>query len=157
LNDEELTTFKPQKLRAGLVFQGGALFPHMNVIENVSFGLRYSHPKAPVVERLDIARAALRDVGLESLEHREVTSLSGGERQRVALLRALLPKPRFLLLDEPLSAVDPELRWELQKWILARVSKDPVPMIVVTHDRDEAERLGTRVVEWRSDTKCLEF
>ncbi|MBS1983006.1 MAG: ATP-binding cassette domain-containing protein [Bdellovibrionales bacterium] len=159
LGDRNLTALPPNARRVGLVFQSGALFPHLDVLGNICFGLNYL-PKAndwSLSLKQDRARDFLVHAGLEGFAARDVVSLSGGERQRVALLRTLICEPECLLLDEPLSAVDPGRREELQDWILSRLSERPVPTLVVTHDEREAARLGTRRVMWDEGTTCLNF
>ena len=130
----------------GLVFQDGQLFPHRDVAGNVAFGLRMRRvPGSAARSRV----AALLDlVGLAGYESRRSTELSGGEQQRVALARALAPRPRLLLLDEPLSALDRALREQLAV-DLARVLAGTTAL-VVTHDHDEAFTLADRVAVMRA-------
>lgn len=127
----------------GLVFQDGQLFPHTDVAGNVSFGLRMH--RVPRPERDRRVGEALELVGLAGYGARAVTELSGGEAQRVALARALAPKPRLLLLDEPLSSLDASLREQLAV-DLARVLRDSeITALLVTHDQEEAFTLADRV------------
>jgi len=152
LGARDLTQLAPQDRHLGFVFQGGALFPHLSVAENVVFGLRYS-PKGRDWSEDMRARHVhqwLAKVGLEGFAERAPAALSGGERQRVALIRGLIWEPAALLLDEPLSAVDPDRRGELQAWIKELLAERPVPTLIVTHDAEEARVLGTRVVEWNN-------
>jgi thiamine transport system ATP-binding protein len=128
----------------GLVFQDGQLFPHRDVAGNVAFGLRMRR-LGPTRERV---AELLELVGLSGYEDRRVTELSGGEAQRVALARALAPRPRLLLLDEPLSALDRVLREQLAL-DLARVLTGSTAL-VVTHDHDEAFTLADRVAVMRA-------
>lgn len=124
----------------GLVFQQPRLLPHLSVVENVAFPLRLSG--VPRRERGARARALLDDVGLAGLAERSVGGLSGGEQQRVALARALCAEPRVLLLDEPLSALDPGRRDEL-RGLIGRVQRErELTTLLVTHDRNEAAQLG---------------
>ncbi len=148
-----------QNLKMAYIFQSAALFPHMNVLKNVIFGLSYQKESKNWSESLKEAkgREFLQMMGLGELSERGVGVLSGGERQRVALARALIVKPRAILMDEPLSAVDPELRNQLQEWILQRVSPFNVPVIIVSHDKAEAEKLGTRQMVWKDGDACLNF
>ncbi|WP_016701407.1 ABC transporter ATP-binding protein [Actinoalloteichus spitiensis] len=127
----------------GLVFQDGQLFPHRTVAGNVAFGLRM----AGVDRAVRDARVAelLELVGLAGYERRRVTQLSGGEQQRVALARALAPRPRLLLLDEPLSALDRELRDQLAVDLARVLAETGTTALVVTHDHDEAFTLADRV------------
>lgn len=157
LNGRDLTHLHPADRRVGFVFQSGALFPHLNVEKNVAFGLRFAPATRDWSEGLRDRRAreALEAFGLSALAHRAVSALSGGEKQRVALLRSLVIEPDFLLLDEPLSAVDPAQREEIGSWMIERLEARPVPTILVTHDVSEAKRLGTRVAEWKEGETCL--
>jgi thiamine transport system ATP-binding protein len=144
--DEDLARMPVHKRGIGLVFQDGQLFPHRDVAGNVAFGLRMHKikPTAPrVTELLDL-------VGLSGYEKRRVTDLSGGEQQRVALARALAPKPRLLLLDEPLSALDRALREQLALDLARLLRKAGTSALVVTHDHDEAFTLADRVALMRS-------
>jgi thiamine transport system ATP-binding protein len=144
--DEDLTRMPVHKREIGLVFQDGQLFPHRDVAGNVAFGLRMHKikPTAPRVTEL------LGLVGLSGYEKRRVTDLSGGEQQRVALARALAPKPRLLLLDEPLSALDRALREQLALDLARLLRKAGTSALVVTHDHDEAFTLADRVALMRS-------
>jgi thiamine transport system ATP-binding protein len=124
----------------GLVFQDGQLFPHRDVAGNVAFGLRMRGQRSPsrVAELLAL-------VGLDGYGKRRVASLSGGEQQRVALARALAPRPRLLLLDEPLSALDRSLREQLAIDLSRLLREAGTTALVVTHDHDEAFTLADRV------------
>lgn len=132
----------------GLMFQGYALFPHMTVSQNVGFGLRMSG-------RDDISTAvdeALSWVGLGGFGPRSVDSLSGGEQQRVALARTLAPEPRLVMLDEPLGALDRNLRQRLVADTRKTLEDRDVTAIVVTHDRDEAVAMSDRLALMRDGT-----
>jgi thiamine transport system ATP-binding protein len=132
----------------GLVFQDGQLFPHKDVAGNVAFGLRmHGVDKAERAGRVDELLAL---VGLAGYGDRRVTELSGGEQQRVALARALAPKPRLLLLDEPLSALDRALREQLAVDLAALLRETETTALVVTHDHDEAFTLADRVALMRA-------
>lgn len=126
----------------GMVFQDYALFPHLNVFENVAFGLRIRRtPPARLRERV---AEVLALVDLDHLQGRDVTTLSGGERQRVALARALAPEPRLLMLDEPLAALDRNLRDRLAEDLGAILRDLDLPAIYVTHDVEEALAVADR-------------
>jgi ABC-type Fe3+/spermidine/putrescine transport system ATPase subunit len=127
----------------GLVFQDYALFPHLDVHDNVAFGLRMKGwaPEA-VQRRVD---EVLQLVNLSGFEHRSISHLSGGEQQRVALARALAPKPRLLMLDEPLGALDRALRDQLLDDLRALLKRSRIPAIYVTHDQEEAFSLADRI------------
>jgi ABC-type Fe3+/spermidine/putrescine transport system ATPase subunit len=132
----------------GLMFQGYALFPHMTVAENVGFGLKMagqSDIDAQVVE-------ALSAVGLQGFELRRIDSLSGGEQQRVALARTLAPNPELVMLDEPLGALDRNLRQQLVNDTRRVLEERDVTALVVTHDREEAVALSNRLALMRDGT-----
>lgn len=132
----------------GLVFQDGQLFPHRDVAGNVAFGLRMR--RMGVADRRTRVAELLELVGLAGYERRRVTELSGGEQQRVALARALAPRPRLLLLDEPLSALDRALREQLAMDLAGVLRVAGATALVVTHDHDEAFTLADRVAVMRA-------
>ncbi len=139
----EITRLRPERRNFGVVFQGYALFPHMNVAENVAYPLRIR--KIGRTEREAKAKDALQRVGLSGFEGRAVRSLSGGQQQRVALARALVFSPALLLLDEPLSALDRQLRIEMQSE-LSRIHREAgTTFVFVTHDQHEALSMSDRV------------
>jgi iron(III) transport system ATP-binding protein len=126
-----------------MVFQNYALFPHMNVFENVAFGLRARKMSKPAIaERV---AESLQLVKLEGLERRPVTDLSGGQQQRVALARALAVHPDILLLDEPLSNLDAELRYATREQIAALQHRLHITAVYVTHDQEEALEMADRI------------
>ena len=141
--DEDITRFSPERRDFALVYQDYALFPHLNVASNLSYGLR-----ARGVEKGEIQRrlGQLADlVGIRPLLERRPTTLSGGECQRVALARALAVRPRLLLLDEPLAALDPPTRMRLRKELQRIHRETGVMCLHVTHDAEEALLLGQRI------------
>lgn len=145
---KSVTGVPPHRRDFGLMFQGYALFPHMTVAENVGFGLRMTGHK-------DIEREveeALSWVGLEGFGPREVDSLSGGEQQRVALARTLAPRPRLVMLDEPLGALDRNLRQKLVIDTRVVLEERKVTGLVVTHDREEAVAMSDRLALMRAGT-----
>jgi len=135
----------PAHARAfGLVFQDYALFPHLNVAENVAFGLKMQDlPREAIRERVE---AVLGQVNLAGFAGRRVNELSGGEQQRVALARALAPRPRLLMFDEPLGALDRNLRTQLMEELRGILHTSRVPAVYVTHDQEEAFTLADRVL-----------
>jgi spermidine/putrescine transport system ATP-binding protein len=128
----------------GLMFQDYALFPHRSVAENVAFGLRMQRLPAPQIR--EQVEQALKQVNLEKFGGRRVTDLSGGEQQRVALARALAPRPRLLMLDEPLGALDRTLREQLLDELRGLLHHTGIPAIYVTHDQEEAYALADRMI-----------
>ncbi|MDP9204407.1 MAG: ABC transporter ATP-binding protein [Gemmatimonadota bacterium] len=143
LGGADLTRVPPERRGFGMVFQHYALFPHMPVEENVAFGLEARG--VGKAERLAKARAALASVGLEDAGSRAIQSLSGGEQQRVALARALVIEPRALLLDEPLSNLDPTLRQAMRDDLRAMLRRVGVPALFVTHDQEDAFAIADRI------------
>jgi ABC-type Fe3+/spermidine/putrescine transport system ATPase subunit len=142
---EALDGLPPHRRRVGMLFQEPALFPHLTAGQNVAFGLRYRGvPRAQ--EQAEAARW-LERVGLAPRAGARVDALSGGERQRVALVRTLAARPRIVLLDEPFSALDRDLRDELGPWVKGLLAEQGVAALWVTHDRDEARRWGDRAWE----------
>jgi ABC-type Fe3+/spermidine/putrescine transport system ATPase subunit len=139
VGDEEVTTTPPARRRFGMVFQHYALFPHLDVGQNVGFGL----PKS--ADRDAKIAAALALVDLAGFERRKVHELSGGQQQRVALARALAPEPRVLLLDEPLSNLDPALRERTRRELRQVIKRVGITTLFVTHEQEEAFDLGDRV------------
>lgn len=135
----------PQQRRIGYVFQDYALFPHMTVKRNVTYGLP-RHCKCELGYRLSVFEV-MEMLGITYLQDRLPGTLSGGEKQRVALARALMTEPEMLLLDEPLSALDAETRGELQKELKELQRKWKIPFILVTHDLQEASFLGDKIIK----------
>ncbi len=144
LGDEEITDLKAEVRNFGMVFQSFALFPHMSVAENIAYSLRIAGRSRRDCE----ARAAelLRLVQLEGLGGRRIGALSGGQRQRVAIARALAQEPRIFLLDEPMSALDAQLRGDMQMELRRLQQRLGITTIVVTHDQKEAMTMADRIV-----------
>jgi ABC-type Fe3+/spermidine/putrescine transport system ATPase subunit len=143
LAGEEISAQPPSRRNFGMVFQHYALFPHLSVGENVAFGLESR--KVTAVEREERVREVLAMVDLEGFEDRRVHQLSGGQQQRVALARALAPHPRLLLLDEPLSNLDPTLRERTRSQLRRALARVSMTAVWVTHEQDEAFAVGDRV------------
>ena len=143
LDGEDITALPPHRRPVNMVFQQSTLFPHLDVGRNIAFGLRVAKvPKAEITERVAEALSLVR---LEGFERRRTTELSGGQRQRVNLARALAKRPKVLLLDEPLSALDLKIRLEMEAE-LRRVHRElGATFIYVTHDQREALALSDRI------------
>jgi len=144
MEGEEHTFKTVQERRVGFVFQHYALFRHMNVAQNVAFGL--SVRKLPRAEQRSRVQELLELVQLTGFRDRYPDQLSGGQRQRVALARALAPRPKVLLLDEPFGALDARVRQELRRWLDDLHRELGVTSLLVTHDQDEALELANQVV-----------
>ena len=143
-NDIDLASTPPHLRDFGLVFQDYALFPHLNVNDNVAFGLKMRRlPQVEITERIGTSLAM---VNLQGFGLRKVTDLSGGEQQRVALARALATRPRLLMFDEPLGALDRTLREDLLGELRSILHHTQIPAIYVTHDQEEAFTLADRVL-----------
>lgn len=143
-NHVDITSTPPHLRDFGLVFQDYALFPHLNVNENVAFGLKMR--RLPQDETTERVANALDLVNLSQFGTRKVTDLSGGEQQRVALARALATRPRLLMFDEPLGALDRTLREDLLLELRAILHQTNIPAIYVTHDQEEAFAIADRVL-----------
>ena len=144
----DVTQMPPEKRNAAMVFQSYALFPHMNVYDNVAFGLRARRmPREQIGPRV---AEALGYVQLDGMERRAVTELSGGQQQRVALARALAVHPAILLLDEPLSNLDAELRYATRRQIADLQGRIGFTAVYVTHDQEEALELAHRIAVMRN-------
>ncbi len=142
LDGEDISLLPPFRRPVNTVFQNYALFPHLTVAQNIAFGLEMlDRPKAEIRETVD---KVLRLVRMEALANRRTSQLSGGQQQRVALARALAPRPKVLLLDEPLSALDLKLRKEMQIELKRLQDETGITFIFVTHDQEEALTMSDR-------------
>lgn len=139
---QDITALAPERRRFALMFQDFALFPHLDVQDNVAFGL-VEQGLRKAAARVQ-ACAMLERFGLQTFARAPVTQLSGGEQQRVALARALITQPRVLLLDEPFSALDAELRLQLQTEFRQRIAEFNMATLLVTHDEAEARAMAQR-------------
>lgn len=150
-DDRNVTKLPPEKRNAAMVFQSYALFPHMTVFENIAFGLKARKmDRASIAERVE---EALHLVQLEGMDKRRVTKLSGGQQQRVALARALAVYPNILLLDEPLSNLDAELRVSTREQLAELQARIGITTVYVTHDQEEAIELAHKVAVLK-DGEC---
>lgn len=140
LNSSAKINLRPQKRKVGFVFQDYALFPNMNVRENLLFALNKG-------ESLNIVDHLIEIIELGELQNRKPDTLSGGQKQRVALARALVQKPTILMLDEPLSALDSEIRFKLQQYILNVHKEYNLTTLLISHDISEIIRMSDKVLE----------
>ncbi len=147
VDGEDVTRVAPVHRRFGMVFQHYALFPHLDVGENVAFGLESLKVRGGELGRRVAAALALVD--LAGYERRPVSALSGGQQQRVAVARALAPEPRVLLLDEPLSNLDPALRERTRRELRDVIRRVGITTVLVTHEQEEAFDLGDRIAVLR--------
>jgi spermidine/putrescine transport system ATP-binding protein len=143
-NNIDLASTPPHLRDFGLVFQDYALFPHLNVTDNVAFGLRMRRLGQSEIDERVVN--SLKLVNLDGFGQRQVSDLSGGEQQRVALARALATRPRLLMFDEPLGALDRSLREELLNELRMILHQTKIPAIYVTHDQEEAFTIADRVL-----------
>lgn len=134
--------FQPEDRGVGMVFQDYALFPHMNVRDNILFGLN----RLPRKDRKERVREMLELVQMEQFESRYPHELSGGQQQRIALARALAPKPNLLLMDEPFSNLDADLKETIREDLQAILKKANMTCMIVTHDRNDVEAICDRSI-----------
>ncbi|MEM0898975.1 MAG: ATP-binding cassette domain-containing protein [Pseudomonadota bacterium] len=142
--DLDITEWPPQQRRAGLLFQDPLLFPHMSVGQNLVFAIPAE--KRGRARRRAMAEAALSDIGLPDMFDRDPATLSGGQAARVALARTLLSSPAFVLLDEPFSKLDTELRQQMRELVFSTARQSEWPMVLVTHDADDARAAGGKTI-----------
>lgn len=144
LNSLDLAGTPPHLRDFGLVFQDYGLFPHLNVFDNIAFGLKMRNASADEIKQR--VTMLLEQITLSGFDSRRVTDLSGGEQQRVALARALAPSPRLLMFDEPLGALDRSLKEDLLNEIRGILHQTKIPAIYVTHDQEEAFTIADRIL-----------
>ena len=142
--DSDISDVPPHKRELNTVFQKYALFPHMNVYDNIAFGLKIKKEPKDVIEQK--VNRMLKLVGLEDYGKRSITAMSGGQQQRVAIARALVNEPKVLLLDEPLGALDLKLRKEMQHELKKIQQEVGITFIYVTHDQEEALTMSDKIV-----------
>ncbi|MDY5128550.1 ATP-binding cassette domain-containing protein [Actinotignum urinale] len=143
IDDEDISRLPTYRRGVGMVFQDGQLFPNRSVGKNIAYGVERSMPADKVAKEVAYW---LRVIGLEGFENRDISTLSGGQAQRVALARSLAPRPRVLLLDEPLSALDTQLRSQLSEFLRDTLTQENVTAIYVTHNPEEATTVAARTI-----------
>lgn len=148
----DITNLPPYKRNVNTVFQKYALFPHLNVYDNIAFGLKLKH--TPKEEILPKVKRALKMVNMSDYEYRDVNSLSGGQQQRIAIARALCTKQPIILFDEPTSALDPEMVQEVLD-VMIELAQEDITMICVTHEMGFARQVADRVI-FMEDGRILE-
>lgn len=146
LNGDEVTRLPAERRRVGLMFQEPLLFPHMSVGQNLAYALSREAATGKAA-RMQLVEEALAEAGLEGYDNRDPATLSGGQQSRVALMRVLLARPRALLLDEPFSRLDRDLRAQMRDFVFAEAMKYSLPVLMVTHDHEDAEAAGGTVIE----------
>ena len=144
LAGRDVTALPPHQRQIGLLFQDDVLFPHLSVGQNLGFALPPSIKGRP--QRRALIDTALDQAGLPGFAARDPATLSGGQRARVALMRTLLAQPCALLLDEPFSRLDADLRVQIRGFVLSRIRENGLPAILVTHDSDDARAVSGRVI-----------
>jgi putative thiamine transport system ATP-binding protein len=145
LNDRELTGLPPEQRGVGILFQDDLLFPHLSVGGNLAFGLDAT--VSGRAKRRAAVEEALEQAGLAGFHDRDPTTLSGGQRARAALMRTLLAQPEALLLDEPFSKLDRDLRNEFRGFVFSHARSRGLPTLMVTHDVEDAEAAGGEVID----------
>ena len=150
LNGRSLDHLQPEERNIGMLFQRPVLFPHKDVLGNILFA--YRKKKDRKMKEVD---EIMQDMGIDKMKNQAIETLSGGEAQRVVLARALLTNPELLLLDEPLSSLDLNVRRQLASEIRATLKSKNIAAIHVTHDHEEAEIIGDRIIHW-SELNLLE-
>ncbi|MDJ0897037.1 MAG: ATP-binding cassette domain-containing protein [Alphaproteobacteria bacterium] len=145
IGEEELSGLPAEARRLGILFQDDLLFPHLSVAENLAFGL--PHEVSGRTERRSAVAAALAEAGLAGLGERDPATLSGGQRARAALMRTLLARPRALLLDEPFSKLDADLRDRIRRFVFEHARDAGLPTLLVTHEQRDADLAGGSVIQ----------
>ncbi len=145
LDGKNISQIHPSKRKIGMIFQKPVLYPHLSVEKNITLGIPKDIDKKG---RKKMVREILATVQLDGFENRKIDELSGGEKQRVSFARAMLSKPNALMMDEPFSALDNEIRNELCDWTRKFLKDLEIPVIHVTHDENEANRIADRVIRF---------
>ncbi len=146
LDGEDISNLEPNDRKVSTVFQSLGLFSHMTILNNVMYGLKFNQKSLSKTEKRDLAYKTIEMVGLKGYENRKPSELSGGERQRVALARSLVVKPKLLLMDEPFSALDQNLREKMQLEIRKIHKNFNLTTIFVTHDQAEAFKMADEII-----------
>ena len=150
LNGRSLDHLQPEERNIGMLFQRPVLFPHKDVLGNILFAYRKKNDR-----KMKEVNETMQDMGIYKMKNQAIETLSGGEAQRVVLARALLTNPELLLLDEPLSSLDLNVRRQLASEIRGTLKSKNIAAIHVTHDHEEAEIIGDRIIHW-SELNLLE-
>lgn len=143
LNGRDVTQVPPHERKIGVLFQDSLLFPHMSVGQNLKFAIQRAYKGG---ERHAMMQRGLSSVDLDGFEDRDPATLSGGQKARVALVRTLLAQPLALLLDEPFSKLDTDLRQQVRALVFQHAKDNGLPTILVTHDPDDAAAAGGRII-----------
>lgn len=143
LNGVNITRVAPENRRVGVLFQDSLLFPHFSVIENILFAMP---PGGRMTERCEAAKSLLAEISLEEYADRDPDTLSGGQKARVALARVIASKPKALLLDEPFSKLDADLRDSMRSLVFLEVARRNIPTLLVTHDKEDANAANGRIL-----------
>lgn len=141
LNGESIIKVPTYQRRVGVLFQDALLFEHLTVGENIEFGFQRRKNAEQSVAQL------LEQVEMQDMQHRSVSSLSGGQQARVALLRTMASEPRAMLLDEPFSKLDTQLRAKVREWVFSTVKAQNIPTIMVTHDAEDVDAANGDVIQ----------
>ena len=143
LNGQNITAMAPEKRRVGVLFQDTLLFPHFSVIENILFAMP---PGGTMDQRCEKAISLLDEISLSGFAHADPATLSGGQKARVALARVIASKPNALLLDEPFSKLDADLRDSMRMLVFKEVVQRKIPTLLVTHDKADAQAANGRIL-----------
>lgn len=147
LNGKRIDSLPTRSRQVGILYQNPLLFPHMTNLENLLFAIDAKKMGLSHLQRNHLAMSKLAELGLESKAHALPDALSGGQKARIALLRTLLSSPDYLLLDEPFSKLDAELRHSVRCFTLAQIRKANIPTLLVTHDEEDLIAMGGTLVK----------
>lgn len=150
IGNDDITRLKPERRRAGILFQDALLFPHMSVGQNLCFAMSRTVSRTITSsrgERIEIVKRILNEAGLKGMFDRDPDTLSGGQQARVALLRVIVSRPRALLLDEPFSRLDRALRQQIRQFVFDEAKKHDLPVLLVTHDEEDAQAAAGPIIE----------